>query len=88
VDVLILQTTIAFLLYFAPTPGSSGAAEALSAVLMSGVYVPQEKLAAYTILWRFIMSYATVIVGTIVFYRLLHGRLDEAAADAEGAAAG
>ena len=87
VDVLILQTTIAFLLYFAPTPGSSGAAEALSAALMS-VYVPESYLAAYTILWRFLMSYATVIVGTFVFYRLLHGRLDEAAGVVEGAAAG
>jgi uncharacterized protein (TIRG00374 family) len=75
-DVLILQTTIAFLLYFAPTPGSSGAAEALSAAMMS-VYVPASFLAAYTILWRFTMSYATVIFGTFVFYRLLHGRLDE-----------
>jgi uncharacterized protein (TIRG00374 family) len=87
VDVLVLQTTIAFLLYFAPTPGSSGAAEALSAALMS-VYVPASYLAAYTILWRFIMSYATVIVGTIVFYRLLHGRLDEAADEPAGAPAG
>ena len=87
VDVLILQTTIAFLLYFAPTPGSSGAAEALSAALMS-VYVPDAFLTAYTILWRFIMSYATVIVGTFIFYRLLHGNLDEAAAPAGAAAAG
>ena len=75
-DVLVLQTTIAFLLYFAPTPGSSGAAEALSAAMMS-VYVPASFLAAYTILWRFTMSYATVIFGTFVFYRLPHGRLDE-----------
>jgi uncharacterized protein (TIRG00374 family) len=87
VDVLVLQTTIAFLLYFAPTPGSSGAAEALSAALMS-VYVPAPFLAAYTILWRFFMSYATVIAGTIVFYRLLHGRLDEAVEETAGAAAG
>lgn len=81
VDVLILQTTIAFLLYFAPTPGSSGMAEAISAAMMS-VYVPDSYLAAYTILWRFTMSYATVIVGTFVFYRILHGRLDEALAEA------
>lgn len=86
VDVLILQTTIAFLLYFAPTPGSSGMAEAISAAMMS-VYVPDAYLAAYTILWRFIMSYATVIVGTYVFYRLLHGRLDEAVGAAEAQAA-
>lgn len=81
VDVLILQTTISFLLYFAPTPGGSGAAEALSAALMS-VYVPRAALPAYTILWRFTVSYATVIFGSFVFYRLLRGRLEEA----EGAA--
>ncbi|MBI1722601.1 MAG: flippase-like domain-containing protein [Gemmatimonadetes bacterium] len=77
VDVLILQTTISFLLYFAPTPGGAGAAEALSAALMS-VYVPRALIPAYTIIWRFMVSYATVILGSFVFYKLLHGRLDEA----------
>jgi uncharacterized protein (TIRG00374 family) len=77
VDVLLLQTTISFLLYFAPTPGGSGAAEALSAALMS-VYVPRALLPVYTLLWRFTVSYATVIVGSFVFFKLLHGRLDEA----------
>jgi uncharacterized protein (TIRG00374 family) len=82
VDVLILQTTISFLLYFAPTPGGAGAAEALSAALMS-VYVPRALLPAYTIIWRFTMSYATVIFGSVLFYRMIHGRLDEAMAEAE-----
>lgn len=77
VDVLIVQTTITFLLYFTPTPGGAGAAEALSAALMS-VYIADELLPAYTIIWRFTMSYATVIFGSYVFYKLLHGRLDEA----------
>jgi len=80
VDVLILQTTISFLLYFAPTPGGAGAAEALSAALMS-VYVPNALLPAYTIIWRFTVSYATVLFGTFLFYRMLHGRLDEAAGE-------
>jgi uncharacterized protein (TIRG00374 family) len=77
IDVLILQTTISFLLYFAPTPGGAGAAEGLSAALMS-VYVPNALLPAYTIIWRFTVSYATVIFGTVLFYRMLHGRLDRA----------
>lgn len=81
VDILMLQTALTFLLYFAPTPGGSGAAEALSAALMS-VYVPTEQLAAYTILWRFTVSYATVIAGSYIFYRLLHGRLEEVEATA------
>jgi hypothetical protein len=81
VDVLVVQVTIAFLLYFAPTPGGAGAAEALSAALMS-VYVPTALLPAYAIIWRFTASYATVAVGSWVFYRMLHGRIDEADAAA------
>jgi hypothetical protein len=77
VDVLVVQVVISFLVYFMPTPGGAGAAEALSAALMS-VYVPKELLAAYTIIWRFTASYATVLFGSYIFYRLLHGRLDEA----------
>ncbi len=85
-DVLLLQTAISFLLYFAPTPGGAGAAEALSAALMS-VYVPRALLPVYTLLWRFTVSYATVIVGSFVFFKLLHGRLDEAEPAAEPVAA-
>ena len=77
VDILVIQVVVSFLLYFAPTPGGAGAAEALSALVMQK-YVPLAYLPAYTIIWRFTMSYATVIFGTYVFYRLLHGRLDEA----------
>jgi hypothetical protein len=89
VDVLVVQVTISFLLYFAPTPGGAGAAEALSAALMS-VYVPTALLPAYTIIWRFTASYATVAFGSWVFYRMLHGRIDEvdAAAVADEAPAG
>jgi hypothetical protein len=85
VDVLIIQVTISFILYFAPTPGGAGAAEALSAGLMS-FYVPNALLPAYTIIWRFTTSYATVVFGSFIFYKLLHGRLEEA--EAEGATAG
>ena len=76
VDVLLLQITISFLLYFAPTPGGSGAAEGLAAALMS-VYVPRALLPVYTLMWRFTVSYATVIFGSFVFFRLLRGRLEE-----------
>ena len=86
VDVLLLQTTISFLLYFAPTPGAAGAAEALSAALMS-VYVPRTLLPIYTLLWRFTVSYATVIFGSVVFFKMLHGRLDQAESPAEAVAA-
>jgi hypothetical protein len=67
VDVLLLQTLITFLLYFAPTPGASGIGEVLSALVMA-VYVPDPLVALYTLLWRCFVTYGTVIVGSIVFY--------------------
>ena len=66
-DILLLQTLISFLLYFAPTPGASGLAELTSAAVMS-IYVPRELTPSYTLIWRFINSYATVIVGSLIFY--------------------
>src|SRR5438128_1010214 len=68
VDILLLQTFITFLLYFAPTPGASGLAELLSAAVMS-IYVPREITPTYILIWRFINSYATVIVGSLLFWR-------------------
>jgi glycosyltransferase 2 family protein len=67
VDVLLLQTLITFLLYFfAPTPGGSGIAELLSAAVMS-IYVPRPLTALYTLIWRLIISYYTIIAGSFVF---------------------
>jgi uncharacterized protein (TIRG00374 family) len=66
VDILLLQTFITFLLYFAPTPGASGLAELLSAAVMS-IYVPRAITPTYSLIWRFINSYATVIAGSLLF---------------------
>jgi|SRR5687767_6817877 len=66
VDVLLLQTLITFLLYFAPTPGASGIAELMSAAVMS-VYVPKELTPLYTLIWRLILTWFTVGVGFVVF---------------------
>jgi uncharacterized protein (TIRG00374 family) len=68
VDVLLLQTLITFLLYFAPTPGASGIGEILSALVMQ-VYVPKPLVPLYTLLWRLFVTYVTVVVGSAVFYR-------------------
>lgn len=70
VDVLLLQTLIVFLLYFAPTPGSSGLAEVLSAAVMS-IYVPRELTPSYILLWRILVGYLTVGGGSFVFWRWL-----------------
>jgi uncharacterized protein (TIRG00374 family) len=67
VDVLLLQTLITFLLYFAPTPGASGIAEMLSAAVMAAGYVPRADLPLYTLLWRLTLSYYTIGFGFLVF---------------------
>ncbi|MEO5798202.1 MAG: lysylphosphatidylglycerol synthase transmembrane domain-containing protein, partial [Gemmatimonadales bacterium] len=66
VDVLLLQTLITFLLYFAPTPGASGIAEVLSAAVMS-LYLPRELTPLYTLVWRCILSWFTIAFGFMVF---------------------
>lgn len=75
VDVLLLQTLIVFLLYFAPTPGGSGLAEILSAAVMS-IYVPRELTPSYILLWRIIVCYLTVGFGSFVFWRWLKAAED------------
>jgi len=83
VDVLLLQTLIIFLLYFAPTPGGSGLAEVLSAAVMS-IYVPRELTPSYVLLWRLFVGYLTLAVGSFVFWRWLK-LWEEQAGEAEGA---
>jgi uncharacterized protein (TIRG00374 family) len=74
VDVLLLQTLITFLLYFAPTPGASGIAELLSTAVMSSVYIPKELSPLYTLIWRATLSYFTLAFGFFVFSRWVHTR--------------
>jgi uncharacterized protein (TIRG00374 family) len=83
VNVLLLQTLIIFLLYFAPTPGGSGLAELLSAAVMS-IYVPRELTPSYILLWRLFVGYLTLGVGSFVFWRWL--KLWEGHAAGEGSA--
>lgn len=66
VDVLLVQTLVMFLLYFAPTPGASGIGEVLSAAVMS-VYVPRALTPTYILIWRLIQSYYTIGFGFLVF---------------------
>ena len=75
VDVLLVQTLITFLLYFAPTPGASGIAELLSSAVMSSVYIPKALTPLYTLIWRSILSYFTLAFGFVVFSRWLRTRL-------------
>ena len=82
-DVLLLQTLITFLLYFAPTPGGSGLAEILSVAVMS-IFVPRPLMPSYILLWRTVLSYLTVGFGSVVFWRWLKGAEDRDAGEALG----
>jgi uncharacterized protein (TIRG00374 family) len=66
VDILLVQTLVMFLLYFAPTPGASGVGEVLSAAVMSS-YVPRELTPLYILIWRLTLSYFTIAFGFLVF---------------------
>jgi uncharacterized protein (TIRG00374 family) len=66
VDILLVQTLVMFLLYFAPTPGASGVGEVLSAAVMSS-YVPRELTPIYILIWRLTLSYFTIAAGFFVF---------------------
>jgi uncharacterized protein (TIRG00374 family) len=66
VDILLVQTLVMFLLYFAPTPGASGIGEVLSAAVMSS-YVPRGLTPIYILLWRLILTYITLAFGFVVF---------------------
>jgi len=66
VDILLVQTLVMFLLYFAPTPGASGVGEVLSAAVMSS-YVPRELTPIYILIWRLTLSYYTLALGFLVF---------------------
>lgn len=91
VDVLLVQTFITFLLYFAPTPGASGIAEILSTAVMASVYLPKALTPLYTLIWRCILSYFTLAFGFFVFSNWVHHRLkgtDELIPDDEAVPAG
>ncbi len=66
VDILLLQTLVMFLLYFAPTPGASGIGEVLSAAVMSS-YVPRGLTPIYILIWRLTLTYYTLGFGFLVF---------------------
>jgi len=82
-NVFMLHALLHFLLYFMPTPGGSGIGEILAPALMSP-FLPDHLLVAYTAVWRFFLTYLTVIAGGTVLFRWLqadHRRLARPASD-------
>ena len=69
-EVVSIQVLILLAVYFFPTPGGTGAAELGSAVLMAQI-LPLELLTIYVVLWRGIMMYIAVAIGSVIMLRTL-----------------
>ncbi|MBW2121943.1 MAG: flippase-like domain-containing protein [Deltaproteobacteria bacterium] len=66
-SVISFQVVIAFIMYFAPTPGATGVAEGGYALLFSH-FVKKSDIVSLTFAWRFITVYIGMIVGGLIFY--------------------
>ncbi|MGW8303362.1 MAG: lysylphosphatidylglycerol synthase transmembrane domain-containing protein [Desulfobacterales bacterium] len=69
-DVLETQLSLIFLIYFAPTPGSSGLAEGASMLMMHGA-VPAGFAPYYNLLWRCSTLYLPAIAGLLFLLRAI-----------------
>ena len=63
-DVLETQLSLIFLIYFAPTPGSSGLAEGASILMMHGA-MPAGIVPYYNLLWRCSTLYLPAVAGLV-----------------------
>jgi uncharacterized protein (TIRG00374 family) len=63
-NVLETQLNLIFLIYFAPTPGSSGLAEGASMLMMQGA-IPTGFVPYYNLLWRCSTLYLPAIAGLV-----------------------
>ena len=70
-NIVLLHVMIQFLIYFMPTPGGSGVAEVVTPAVMSP-FMPASLLVAYTVIWRFFLTYLTVAVGGAIIFRWIH----------------
>jgi uncharacterized protein (TIRG00374 family) len=69
-DVLETQLSLIFLIYFAPTPGSSGLAEGASMLMMHGA-MPAVLVPYYNLLWRCSTLYLPAIAGLVFLSRAI-----------------
>jgi glycosyltransferase 2 family protein len=73
-QVIEAQMALVFLVFFAPTPGGAGLAEAASLSLMAGI-VPVGFAPYYNLLWRFSTAYLAATAGAVC---LLHAFAQDA----------
>lgn len=75
-QVISIQILIQFMIYFAPSPGGSGFAEASIAVLFAKV-VPASVLSVFTLLQRSFLLFFPALVGSYVVISLLKKHTSE-----------
>ncbi len=71
--ILVFQVVVTFFMYFAPTPGASGVAEAGYGLLFAQL-VKKQDITLLTLSWRFLTIYIGVVIGIVLFYREIMGR--------------
>jgi uncharacterized protein (TIRG00374 family) len=69
-DVIETQLSLIFLIYFAPTPGSSGLAEGASMLMMDGT-MPLGFVPYYNLLWRCSTLYLPAVAGLLFLSRTI-----------------
>ncbi|SHJ07076.1 hypothetical protein SAMN02745751_01675 [Dethiosulfatibacter aminovorans DSM 17477] len=67
-EIIFSQIIITSVMYFSPTPGATGIAEAAFTILFSAYILP-EQIVTLTFLWRFSSIYIGVFIGVVIFYR-------------------
>jgi len=70
IEVISIQILIQFMIYFAPSPGGSGFAEASISVLFARI-VPAAALSIFTLLQRSFLLFFPALIGAFVVLRLL-----------------
>jgi len=69
-EVISIQILIQFMIYFAPSPGGSGFAEASIAVLFSRI-IPSAILPVFTLLQRSFLLFFPALIGAYLVISLL-----------------
>ncbi len=75
-QVVAVQVLIQFMIYFAPSPGGSGFAEAGIAILFANM-VPESVLSVFTLLQRSFLLFLPALIGAYVVLSLLKKQTDE-----------
>lgn len=70
VQTILAQGVFMFILYFVPTPGASGFAEAGGAIIFS-LLVPWNIAGIMALAWRFFTEYLAILMGALVAVRML-----------------